>query len=190
MYYLKNYYNNINKFLYLYILDTYTKYTYISISNKKFLNITNILILNKFIFKIINYNIVYIYKNFKKFIIFIKSFISKLYNIIISITNIYKIDIQILNIFYKVILLNNKLIIKINNFTNIIIYIPLINKIKYNIQYSNYVLISISSYNKEFITNLSSIIINSKKFNVYTNTGIKYLNQNIKLKKSLKLSKK
>lgn len=180
-----------NKFNYLYIVDTYTKYMYISIFNNKFNNIINLLNLNNFIYKTINFNNIYkyIYK-LNKFIIFIKSFISKLYIFINSLNNIYKIDIQILNIFYKIILINNKLIIKINNFTNIIIYISLIKNININIQYIPYTLVSVYSYNKNFITNLAAIIVNSKKFNIYTNTGIKYLTQNIRLKKAIKLTKK
>ncbi|GIX66444.1 hypothetical protein BcabD6B2_58810 (apicoplast) [Babesia caballi] len=190
MIYIKNYYNkNFNKFIYLHVIDKYTKYSYISIFNNKFNNINNILILNKVILKIISNKPIFWFDNIK-FIMFLKTFISKIYNIIDSITKTYKIDIQILNIFYKVIFIFNKLIIKVNNFINIIIYISNPESIKFNIQNSNNTLIFVSSHNKDFITSLCSIIVNSKKFNVYTNTGIKYLNKNIRIKKTLKLRKK
>nr|APQ42884.1 ribosomal protein L6 [Babesia sp. Xinjiang]QAX26973.1 ribosomal protein L6 [Babesia sp. Xinjiang] len=192
MKYLKNYYNYINfkTLKHLYIIDKYTRHVYLSLFSLSIYDLRVTLILNKFIFKTIFNKPIFFYNNKIKFIVFVKSFISKIYNMIESLSTLYTINIQILNIFYKVVFVQNKLIIKINNFVNIVLYISNIEKLKLNIQYSTPILISISSYNKNLLNTLGSIIINSAKFNVYTNTGIKYLDKNIKSKKILKLRKK
>nr|QAX27004.1 ribosomal protein L6 [Babesia sp. Dunhuang] len=192
MKYLKNYYNYINfkTLKHLYIIDKYTRHVYLSLFSLSIYDLRVTLILNKFIFKTIFNKPIFFYNNKIKFIVFVKSFISKIYNMIESLSTLYTINIQILNIFYKVVFVQNKLIIKINNFVNIVLYISNIEKLKLNIQYSTPILISISSYNKNLLNTLGSIIINSAKFNVYTNTGIKYLDKNIKFKKILKLRKK
>nr|QAX27094.1 ribosomal protein L6 [Babesia motasi]QAX27123.1 ribosomal protein L6 [Babesia motasi] len=190
----KNMYNfdsnfNLNIFN-LHIVDKYTKYTHISVCDYKVNKIKNILLINSIIIKILKSSPVF-YSNNYKFFSFMKTFISSFYNLINSMVYLHKIEIQILNIFYKVILIDTKLIIKINNFINIVIYIPELNNVKFNIQrQSKIILITISSYNREFISNLAAMIVHLKKFNVYTNTGIKYLNQQIMLKKTLKLRKK
>nr|APQ42913.1 ribosomal protein L6 [Babesia sp. Lintan] len=174
----------------LHIVDKYTKHIHISIGDYKLNKIKNILLINSIIVKIIKSNPVFYCGNYK-FFSFMKTFISNLYNIVNSMVYLHKIEIQILNIFYKIIFINNKLIIKINNFINIVIYITDLNNIKFNIQrQSKVILITIYSYNREFISNLAAMIVHLKKFNVYTNTGIKYLNQHIMLKKTLKLRKK
>ncbi|GFE55960.1 ribosomal protein L6P/L9E (apicoplast) [Babesia ovis] len=190
--YLKNYTNKhfINT-KYSHVLDRKTNNVHMYLKSDKTKQFRAALLLNKFIFKTIFNSSIFCYKSkYFKFIMFIKSFISYIHTILMSLFNVYTINIQILSIFYKVILIKNKLILKINNFINIIVYISNLDQLNIRIQQSNSTLISVSSYNKVFISSLCSIIVNCKKFNVYTNTGIKYLNQKIHLKKILKLKKK
>nr|YP_009170369.1 ribosomal protein L6 [Babesia orientalis]ALE29369.1 ribosomal protein L6 [Babesia orientalis] len=189
--YFKNYTNKYFNYVnYTYTVDKYTRHTYLSSIESKTKHIKNVLVLNNIIFKTIFSKPLFFYNSLSKFIMFVKSFISKFYSMLESFFSLHTINIQILSIFYKIAILKDKLIIKINNFINIIIYISNIDQLKINIQYSNPIIVSISSYNKNFVTSLSNIIVNCKKFNVYTNTGIKYLNSNIRLKKILKLRRK
>ncbi|EDO05087.1 putative integral membrane protein (apicoplast) [Babesia bovis T2Bo] len=189
--YFKSYKNkHFNSVKFTYIIDKYTKNINMSFMCIKTKKNSNILALNNTIFKNFTVNPIFIYKNKYKFFMFVKSFVSKFYSAINSLFDLNVINIQILSIFYKVVIIHNKLIIKINNFINIIIYITDIEQVKVSIQYTTPTLVSISSYNKSFINSLSSVIVNCKKFNVYTNKGIKYLDQNIKLKKIIKLRKR
>nr|AXX76205.1 ribosomal protein L6 [Babesia duncani] len=173
----------MNNIITLLIIDKYINYIYISLSYN-FNNIKNLIILNNSILKFItNNNIKFInINNNIKFIKFIITFISKLYTILKFINTLYELNIKITGIFYISKLIKNKLILRFGYLEYIIIYISNINNINITIKQNGY-LINLSSFDKNFITTLGSIIKYSKKFNLYTNVGLKYLSDNIKLKR-------
>ncbi|UVC53077.1 ribosomal protein L6 (apicoplast) [Theileria orientalis] len=160
------------------IIDKCTNLLYTSIHNIKL-----ILFVNKFICKLININ-----KKLLNFITLNNKFTSQFNKILIKalkfLNTLHSINIVINRIHYRSVLLENKLIIKIGNLNNIIIYIPDIKKLNIHLSKKND-LISLSCKNEIYLTNLSSLIKNTKKIDRCTGVGMHYDNEKIIFKRKI-----
>ncbi|UVC46366.1 ribosomal protein L6 (apicoplast) [Theileria orientalis] len=160
------------------IIDKCTNFLYTSIYNIKLL-----LSINKFIYKLINID--------KKLLPFIASnnkFIYQFNKILIKtlkfLNTSYSVNIIINRIHYNSVLLENKLIIKIGNLNNVIIYIPDIKQLRIHLSKKND-LISLTCKNETYLTNLSSLIKNIKKIDKCTGVGMHYDNEKILFKRKI-----
>ncbi|EAN30398.1 hypothetical protein TpMuguga_05g00012 (apicoplast) [Theileria parva strain Muguga] len=162
------------------IFDKYANWLYTFIKdcfdNEKF-----ILYINKFIYKFTLTNKKFL--NSKIDYKFLNLFNKILLKTIKILKETKSINIIVSKIAYPNLLIQNKLIIKINNLRNTIIYLPHINDVQINLSNAKDKFIHLSSKNIEYVTNLASLIKNIKKIDVCTHVGMYYSDEKIIIRK-------